>query len=206
MTNGFDLCYLSVNVLQGFIYNTTIRNIGRKRKMLNKGLAVAVILLFIGVAFAPSFNANSTSEKEITENIKDSDRGISNRNCKIRGEITNARSFSLLYMLLGLYNWGIPRSFNPDFPIKLWATISLGVIPATEPERASVGWIWTDGLDGIQEINGSLWGNINKMTIHLTWASVSYWIGVKGFIGTMETDSNTDITHINGYAREVGIR
>jgi len=43
-------------LLQGFIYNANIRDMGAR--MFMKGLAVAVILLFIGVAFAPSINAS----------------------------------------------------------------------------------------------------------------------------------------------------
>ena len=173
--------------------------------MIRKGLAVAVILLFIGVAFAPNINANSTSEKEITENIKGSDRGISNRNCLIRGEITNATSFSIPYLLSGLWWLGFPPGWILDelninvSPIKLWNSISFGVrYTLTGEEPPSEGWIRTIGIDGIQEFDGSFFGNIDDLPVILGLYGAVYYLGVKGFTGTMVTDSNTEITHING--------
>ena len=35
-----------------------------RNNLLKKGIAVAVILLFIGLAFAPSINANVSNDKE----------------------------------------------------------------------------------------------------------------------------------------------
>ena len=48
---------MNINLSHILIYTAIIRNIGDKR-MLRKGLAVAVILLFMGVAFTSSINAN----------------------------------------------------------------------------------------------------------------------------------------------------
>jgi len=44
------------NLSHRFLYNAVIRNMGKQ--MFRKGLAVAVILLFIGVALTPTTNAD----------------------------------------------------------------------------------------------------------------------------------------------------
>jgi hypothetical protein len=175
------------------------------KKMIKKGLAVAVILLFIGVAFASSINADSTIEKEINENIIGLFSGISNRNCKIRGEVTYAEYLSLPYILLGLYAFGFKPSLFFDFPIKFGGLISFGISPDVGGEKPSVGWLWTDGRDGIQEFNGKFLGGISEFFVSGGIATDSYWIGVKGFRGTMVTDSTTGITSIDGRAIEVKI-
>ena len=69
----------------------------------------------------------------------------------------------------------------------------------------SEGWIKTIGIDGIQEFDGSFRGNIDYLSIDMGLAGTMYYFGVEGFIGTMVTDSNTEITHINGYARNFSI-
>jgi len=180
--------------------------------MLRKSLALAVILLFVGVAFTSSINGNSTSEKDITENIKGSFTGISNRNCLIRGEITNAESFSIPYLLSGLWWLGFPPGFIldemnvPVLPIKLWNSISFGKrYTLTGEEPPSVGWIRTIGIDGFHGFEGSFFGNIDDLPVILGLYGAVYYLGVKGFIGIMKTDSNTGITHIVGYAREFSI-
>ena len=60
--------HLNVNLSHRFIYNTIFRNMGAR--MFRKGLAVAVILLFIGVAFAPSINASVVKDELVEFDVE----------------------------------------------------------------------------------------------------------------------------------------
>ena len=94
-------------------------------------------------------------------------------------------------------------------PIKLWNSISFGytsyVGKKSSWDYPSEGWIKTIGIDGIQEFDGSFRGNIDYLSIDMGLAGTMYYFGVEGFIGTMVTDSNAEITRINGYARNFSI-
>jgi len=84
--------------------------------------------------------------------------------------------------------------------------ISIGYSPDVGGTQFSQGWIWTDGDNGVQEIEDALWGVIEHFIVSSLGglASTDYHIGVKGFRGIQVTDSD-GVTYFEGYAKEVKI-
>jgi hypothetical protein len=145
-----------------------------------------------------------------------------NVNCLIYGRITNTLYFAYwagMYILNWAkengYEW-IPAfwscflGFNFRlFPIKRASFMSIGSTRYNSWSRneyyPSLGEIWTIGMEGVKEWNGSLKGTYYEFTYQsdfASWSMVGH-IGVKLFRGL--NFIKNDITRFFGFAREVKI-
>jgi hypothetical protein len=181
--------------------------------LLNKGLTVAVILLFIGLAFAPGITGDieKTSDDRdtlgmLSENTKE------NFNCMIFGIVTNTRMQSddkpimkLVNFLNNLDNFKFPllsilggilsrrllvkgdyAPFSRDATIAFSYKISVwdDYHNIEETYYYSKGWLWTNGDNGIVEWNWEFMGGYEGYsTLTSAHSGGQYYVGAKGFTG-----------------------
>ena len=86
--------------------------------MKREGLAVAVILLFLGLALVPSINAETSDTKKIQVDFKDLKGIISNRN-NTKHPLLFLLIFSLIYIKFGRGFWLMVESSNYPYNI-IW--------------------------------------------------------------------------------------
>ena len=135
--------------------------------------------------------------------------------CLISGVTTKTRIFNLplllfllregdWYEMFAIINFVI-YPFARLRPLRLFSSISFGGYQEFMLEWIyyhSEGEIWTEGINGIKEWNGSFRGEL--YSIDVGFASIDkYYIGVKGFCGIQITLGG--LTRFFGFAREVKV-
>ncbi len=179
------------------------------------GSIIAVVMLVL-LSIAPSINASVKRDNEYYEKIIETGEKsyITNSNCLIEGEITNAvifgRPFLYLYslsppLLFGSLWW----IFNDFYNLNgndIFSRISITHDSTFGNPQWSQGWIWTDGDNGIQEGSGGyLIGRTGYLNIlQSTFDHTTYHIGVEGFRGYHITGFD-GVTYFKGYAEGVEI-
>jgi hypothetical protein len=190
-----------------------------KYKMLGKGLAVAVIILFIGVGVQPAFAELS----EIKENYLQDDFDIDNSNCFIIGRIKENCLFFpffsiylksddlapyfeplLISFLIIPYLSNIVLPFRPHFN----SVVLLGDKDDLSGVHEARGWVYTVGDGGTQEIQGKFLGRLGK----IDWFSSNpmvfdykFYIGVEGFTGIRIFNIITGVMWFFGHAKRVSL-
>ncbi len=80
-------------------------------------------------------------------------------------------------------------------PIEIFHFVRIGELPTS-----AQGWVFTNGLFGVQEINGSFYGQISSPLF------LTYNLGIVGFIGlAIMTDWNTLSWYYLGTSLKVSI-
>ena len=101
--------YLDANLSHSFICHTVIRNMGKE--MLKKGLAAAVILLFIGMCVVPSTAVQEFREKPAPISFDGNTLYVggsgANNYTKIQNAINDAIDGDTVFVYNGIYDGGI---------------------------------------------------------------------------------------------------
>jgi len=148
-----------------------------------------------------------------TEKLDDNENSF----CLILGETTETRFFSLPAVLLTighnlrelmfiifyeLFLFPIIRLI----PLKFLSSITFGSDRMAGMEHYysnSNGTIWTNGINGIKEWNGSFIGGFLPVGLKFAMTNDEFFIGVKGFCGIQIYSSG--LPHFFGFARKVRI-
>ena len=151
---------------------------------MKKALVIGVILLCLGISFAPCINANVNSKKNILNDDNE------NFNCLIVGK-TSATTF----IIKGKPGYEDTIIKINIIPILIFynVTIALGwkyrEVIDLDGKYESSGRVWTKGSNGVKTWeSNSLWGNLGKKEISewMPWGGIkTYWYykAVIGFTG-----------------------
>ena len=150
------------------------------------------------------------SMKELIEKTHIAPNSESNFFCLITGNtdytIFNSRLSTLFLVLCFLFigidifiiPWMVTYYLTNSIPLSLGQTIALGV-QGTQWTYPAEGWVFTQGLTGVQEWEGTLIGDIR-------YGILDELIGVTGFRGVKISNSHSSTVKYLGFARRVQIQ